>query len=303
MCPEILLSHPKEQDFYLLTFLFQFKFKLCVSEFPRKTSAWPATGLKPAGGAKSASYTIKLALVLSDEGVSIMHVFFSWTKTTWLFLQNLQSYLTIITASVFNCGRNVFLQKTGWEFHSNKYVKCLCKAKNSVPGLYTQVADMHMAPNHAGSLAGFKSLGEMRFFTPCFSMPAPSSVTMHTERQHPAVGFEVQGKNSLLFLVYFGLPCSELISSQALLLLVTSGWSNCICRCSPHCLKQEQTQRDRLLWKAAWVVFRCREAGELSQGVSWHTETRDREFWPLQRKVRVILNVSKAGGIKFQSWA
>lgn len=52
-------------------------------DFPRKTSTWPATNLKPAGGAKSASYTLKLALVLSDEGVSITYVFFSWTKTTW----------------------------------------------------------------------------------------------------------------------------------------------------------------------------------------------------------------------------
>lgn len=49
----------------------------------------------------------------------------------------------------------------------------------------TQAADMHMAPNHAGSLAGFKSLGETKFYAPYCSIPAPSSVPMHTQRQDP----------------------------------------------------------------------------------------------------------------------
>lgn len=102
-----------------------------------------------------------------------------------------------------------------------------------------------------------------------------------------AVGFEVQGKNSLLCLIYFGLPCSEPISPQALLLLVASGWSSCIRRFSPHCLKQEQSHTGLLLWKAAWVMFRRRETGKLAHIVSWHTKVRDREFWPLRRKVRV----------------
>jgi len=116
-----------------------------------------------------------------SQGISIMHIFFSWTKNTCLFLQNLQPYLTIITATVFSCGRKVFLQETGHIFRRNKSVKSLCKslAKNSVPGLNTQPADMHMASNHAGSLAGFKSHGEMRFYTCCCSIPT------HTQRQDP----------------------------------------------------------------------------------------------------------------------
>lgn len=54
-----------------------------------------------------------------------------------------------------------------------------------MPGLYSQAADMHMAPNHTGSLAGFKSLGDMRFYALCCFTPEPSSVPMHTQRQDP----------------------------------------------------------------------------------------------------------------------
>lgn len=115
---------------------------------------------------------------------------------------------------------------------------------------------------------------------------------------HAAVGFQVQGKNPLLCLIYFGLPCSDPGYPKALFLFVTSSWSSCIYKCSPHCLKQEQTHRYLTFWKAAWVMFRRREAGGLAQAVSWHTETRDREFWPLQRKVRVDSQWQQSSGDK-----
>lgn len=121
---------------------------------------------------------------------------------------------------------------------------------------------------------------------------------------HAAVAFEVQGKNPLLCLIYFRLPCSEPISPKTLLLLVTSSWSRCIYRCSPHCLKQEQTQRD-LLWKAAWVMFRWTDA------VEWDLPTLSLDTLRpgtgnsdlYKGKWGWILSASKAVGIKIQGWA
>lgn len=257
-------------------------------DFPRKTSTWPATNLKPAGGAKSASYTLKLALVLSDEGVSITYVFFSWTKTTWFSCRAFNHMSPLSLPLYLTAAGAYFCRKQAEHFSAANMSNASARTQL---GAQCQdcIARLLICMWPQITQAAWQDLKVLERWGSMHSAALHQSPALYqcTHRGkihgvHAAVGFQVQGKNPLLCLIYFGHPCSEPFFPKALLLLVTSSWSSCICRRLSHCLKQEQTHRDLLLWKAAWVMFRCREAGGLAH-VSWHTETRNTEFWLLQK--------------------
>lgn len=268
--------------------------------------------LKTAGGAISASYAAEFIPLPSAEGISIEHIVFSWTRNIWLFLQDLQLYLTIIMWPYLAVAERYFCREQARYFNSNESVEQLCKssAKNSVPGLNTQPADMHMASNHTGSLAGFKSHGDMMFYAHCCSIPAPHSTP--TQRQDRwdtyrnifwGAGQKFPLTPHLLNSSHFA--CSDPTSSQVLLMLISSEqaeaaaqlwWATCMHRCFPLCPKQEQTHTELLVWKVALVMFRCREAGGPACAVSWHTKARNRDFWPWWKEAKVVSQCQQRSG-------